>query len=151
MRDNFSMAAKQLLASRVNHKCSNPICERPTSGPATGLDRAVNIGEAAHITSAAARGPRYNARLTPDQRRSVSNGIWLCAVCAKLIDSDIDRFPVVVIEHWKKQAEDSARSGLERIAIHLIGRAHARVPIVASLPYQEARLQLITAGWQPLL
>ncbi len=151
MRENFSAAVKKLLASRVNYKCSNPICSRPTSGPSIELNQSVNIGEAAHITAAAQRGPRYNELMTYEQRTSAANGIWLCSVCAKLIDSDIDRFPVSVIEHWKKQAEESARSGLDGIAIAPLGRAHARVPVVASLSYHEARQQLISAGWQPLL
>lgn len=151
MRDNFSAAAKKLLASRVNYKCSNPICSRPTSGPSTEVTRSVNIGEAAHITAASQGGPRYNDLLTSAQRTSASNGIWLCSVCAKLIDSDIDRFPVALIQHWKKQAEEGARSGLDGVPVAPLGRAHARVPVVASLSYHEARQQLVSAGWQPLL
>jgi hypothetical protein len=89
-RDEFRAATIRTLASRAGHCCCNPECLRPTSGPAVAEDKSVNVGEAAHIT-AAAPGPgakRYDASLTQEERRAASNGIWLCELCAKLIDTD---------------------------------------------------------------
>ena len=74
-RDEFRAATIRTLASRAGHRCSNPECLRPTSGPAVAEDKSVNVEEAAHIT-AAASGPgakRYDASLTQEERRTASN------------------------------------------------------------------------------
>lgn len=87
--DDFRLDVKEQLAKRAGMLCSNPNCRQPTSGPAIDDDRSVNIGAAAHITAASPRGrPRYDASLTSKERRSISNGIWCCQNCAKLIDND---------------------------------------------------------------
>jgi hypothetical protein len=112
-RDDFSQKIKDLLAKRVGFKCSNPGCSRVTSGPQADPNGAINIGVAAHITAAAADGPRYDASLTIEQRTDGGNGIWLCQTCAKLIDSDMTRYTVAVIREWKELAETSAQRDLE--------------------------------------
>jgi len=76
----------------------------------------LNLGVAAHITSASEGGPRYNANLTNEQRCNSDNGIWLCQNCAKLIDNDVTRYPEAVIRAWKTLAELSIRSELKAIA-----------------------------------
>jgi hypothetical protein len=107
-RDEFSKPTKVKLAARAAYLCSHPDCRRPTLGPAVGSDGVVNVGEAAHITAAATDGPRYNRDLSPDERRSYENGIWLCAVHAKQVDSDEKHFTVEQLRKWKKQAETDA-------------------------------------------
>jgi len=52
--------------------------------------------------------------LSHEERSSIENGIWLCQSCARLIDADPERYPVHVLRHWKKQAEDRARQALEK-------------------------------------
>lgn len=104
-RDDFSKPVKKQLADRVRHACSNPECENPTMGPDSGEEKTINIGVAAHITAAASGGKRYDPSLTPDQRKSISNGIWLCQSCSKLIDSDEQLFPVEKLRGWKRAAE----------------------------------------------
>jgi ribosomal protein L37AE/L43A len=47
-----------------------------------------NIGVAAHISGAAPGGPRYDASMSSEARKSINNGIWLCANCARLVDGD---------------------------------------------------------------
>jgi hypothetical protein len=109
-RDEFRAATIRTLAGRAGHCCSNPECLRPTSGPAVAEDKFVNVGEAAHIT-AAAPGPgakRYDTTLTQEERRAASNGIWLCELCAKLIDTDEARFTVELLRKWKQDAEERA-------------------------------------------
>jgi hypothetical protein len=76
----------------------------------------VNVGVAAHITAASAGGPRYNPELSPEQRRHIDNGIWLCQNCAKLIDSDISRFNEALLRAWRIIAEDRARNSLGKTA-----------------------------------
>jgi len=78
----------------------------------------MNIGVAAHIC-AAAPGPgarRYRADMTPQQRKSHENGIWLCQDCAKAIDSDDPAFSEEVLHGWKhKHAQDMWRSIIHKV------------------------------------
>lgn len=91
-------------------RCSNPACKRATIGPEDEGAGTVNLGAAAHITGASAAGPRYDSSLTPEERRSAANGIWLCQMCAKLVDDDDDRFSAELLHEWKRNAEQSART-----------------------------------------
>jgi tetratricopeptide (TPR) repeat protein len=119
MRDaDFSEAIKRVLAQRVCHRCSNPDCKSPTSGPQIDPSKALNIGVAAHITAASLGGPRYELALSSAERQDVTNGIWLCQDCAKLIDNDALRFTVEVLRKWKAQSEAEA--------LDLIGKTIAR-------------------------
>ena len=108
MRDNFSAPTKRILAGRAGHHCSNPGCGQPTSGPALDENRVVNVGEAAHITAASPGGKRYNSALTPEERGSSQNGIWLCKQCAGLIDQDDEQFTTPVLQQWKREAVNRA-------------------------------------------
>jgi hypothetical protein len=74
---------------------------------------------AAHITAAASDGPRYDVRLTPEQRRHPDNGIWACQSCGKLIDNDKQRFTVEILRQWKKDAEARALERLEKSGLPL--------------------------------
>ena len=56
--DDLIAPTKRLIASRAGYLCSLPNCFAPTSGLALDEQRAVNIGEAAHITAAQPNGPR---------------------------------------------------------------------------------------------
>ena len=91
IRDDFTSATKELLANRVGRRCSNPACRKLTCGANTNPEKITNIGVAAHICAAAQGGPRYDASMTPEERKSFENGIWLCQSCSKLIDTDITR------------------------------------------------------------
>ena len=113
MRDDFSRKVKDTLAKRVGQRCSNPSCQHSTVGPHDHPDKSVNVGVAAHITSAAAGGSRYDPTLTAKQRSAIGNAIWLCQTCAKLIDSDVSRYTVDMINKWKDQAEVVAQQDVE--------------------------------------
>lgn len=104
-RDDFSQNTKDSLCARVGGKCSNPNCGKDTTGPHSDPKKRVSIGQAAHITAAAEGGPRYNPKLTPEQRKSAENGIWLCNSCAKMIDDDEKQYPVELLKTWKYIAE----------------------------------------------
>lgn len=110
-RDNFLQTVKTALANRVGHCCSNPECRKPTIGPSSDEGKFINSGVAAHIT-AAAPGPgaaRYDAALTSIERRAFSNGIWLCGICATIIDRDENQFTTTLLQKWKREAEERAR------------------------------------------
>ncbi|MCD8052465.1 MAG: HNH endonuclease [Lachnospiraceae bacterium] len=105
-RDDFSSATKELLANRVGRKCSNPMCRKLTCGANENPEKITNIGVAAHICAAAKGGPRYDESMTPQERKSFENGIWLCQSCSKLIDTDTTRYTKEILQNWKRIAEE---------------------------------------------
>lgn len=114
MRDDFTLATKEQLAKRVGYRCSNPECRSLTVGPRSDVERAVNIGVAAHITAASPGGPRYDPAASPTDRSSRGNGILLCANCAKLIDDDPAQYTRELLGYWKYTAEQQASNDLGR-------------------------------------
>ena len=56
---------------------------------------------------------RYDASLTPEQRSSIDNGIWLCQNCAKMIDSDENRYTVELLRNWKAKAEENVDRSIQ--------------------------------------
>jgi hypothetical protein len=115
-RDDFTDATKNKLGKQVSWNCSRPGCVAPTTAATADGNGVIMIGRAAHITAAASGGPRYDFRLTPAERKSVNNGIWLCATCANLIDADESAFSEEQIREWKRTAQKRAR--LELVLSH---------------------------------
>lgn len=113
MRDDFKADVKDLLAKRVGMKCSNPNCRRTTSGPQEDPKKVLNIGVAAHIAAASKGGPRYDRRMSSQERRSEANGIWLCQTCAKLVDNDETRYTVDLLRRWRRLSEEAALLDIE--------------------------------------
>lgn len=111
-RDEFSATTRRKLAGRAGNVCSVPTCRLPTQGAATGSDDVVDVGIAAHITAAAPGGPRYDPTLTSQQRREAANGIWCCTIHGKLIDDDVQAYPVEKLRQWKAQAEEASARAL---------------------------------------
>lgn len=107
MRDDFPKSVIEMLGKRVGLRCSNPSCRKLTSGPHSNQAKALNVGVAGHITAASLGGPRYDPSLTPEQRCSIENGIWLCQTCGKLVDNDAIRYPKSLLREWKRQAEEA--------------------------------------------
>ena len=117
-RDDFSERTKNQIAKRAGWLCSFPACRVPTVGATSSGDGEINIGTAAHICAAAPGGPRYDANMSPDERRSANNGIWMCRDHGKAIDSDDPQFTVELLHEWKKQAqEESWRRVLQNEAL----------------------------------
>ncbi|MBI4161741.1 MAG: hypothetical protein HY509_04760 [Acidobacteria bacterium] len=105
-RDEFLKSTRDALAARAGMRCSNPSCRRATAkGDPTDPENWIDLGIAAHITAASAGGPRYDPSLTPEMRRSASNGIWLCHHCAKEVDSTASTYSAETLRTWKQQAE----------------------------------------------
>jgi len=104
-RDEFLQPVKDRLAKRAGFMCSNPDCRAVTSGPHDDGKRAISVGVAAHIAAAASDGPRYNSYQSSAERADISNGIWLCQTCSRLIDSDTKRFPEGILHQWAREHE----------------------------------------------
>jgi hypothetical protein len=121
-RDDFLEPVKKSLAERVGYRCSNPTCRKLTSRPhPTKAAEVIRAGVAAHITAASPGGPRFDLALSPEERTSAENGIWLCETCARVIDgAAADIYPKELLRHWRQDAERSAavaaRTGPDVIA-----------------------------------
>jgi hypothetical protein len=110
-RDGFTKDICRTLQERAGNHCSRPDCRRLTSGPNLQEDKATRTGVGAHITAASRGGPRYNPALSPLERSSAANGIWLCELCARIVDADPIRYPVALLYAWKQAAEEWAHKG----------------------------------------
>jgi hypothetical protein len=108
---DFTQKTKDTLAKRAGQTCSNPECRRPTSSAHSEDDKAINLGEAAHIRAARKGKARYDQNMTDGQRRLISNGIWLCKECARKIDLDEKRYTADLLCNWKKAHEDYIAEG----------------------------------------
>lgn len=106
-RDDFPREVKDRLAKRVGLRCSRPDCRLPTAGP-DATEGITNTGVAAHIGAASPGGTRYDETMTPEQRASINNGIWLCQTDAKMVDDDEVAYPAPLLHQWKSDAEHMA-------------------------------------------
>ena len=108
-RHDFTERTKQQIALRVGYRCSDPNCRIGTIGASSDGNSVINVGVAAHICAASSGGPRYDPNMSEDERRSATNGIWLCQVHAKAIDSKDPKYTVELLRSWKEQAQTEAR------------------------------------------
>jgi hypothetical protein len=164
-RDDFPKAVIRTLAERANQRCSNPGCGRVTSGPHLKSNKSIIVGVAAHICAAAPGGKRYDPDMTPEQRSSIDNGIWLCSTCAKLIDSDDSKYTPEFLRKWKKDHENSVSKQLvspglvEREFVEAVPQLSIQKPSVQSELKVEAKkdseyykitaADLVRAGFRP--
>lgn len=105
-RDNFSGPTKDLLAKRSGYICAYPGCRRMTV--AVSEDRKSGLtmtGVAAHITAAQAGGPRYDSLMSPEERSSERNGVWMCQTHGKAVDDNASKCTVEELRRWKAQHE----------------------------------------------
>jgi hypothetical protein len=111
-RDDFPDNIKEALAKRAGYRCSFPKCGVITTGPSNETESSVsNSGMACHISAASpGKGARrYRPEMSATERKSISNGIWMCYTHGKLIDTDESRFTIEKLHTWKKLAELRAR------------------------------------------
>ena len=107
-RENFSLSTRRIIAQRAGYLCSYPGCTCGTVGPAEDSNKSINVGEACHICAASPQGPRYDPKMTKEERVSALNGIWMCRTHAAEIDRDINRYTVDLLKKWKEEAEKRA-------------------------------------------
>jgi tetratricopeptide (TPR) repeat protein len=102
------------LADRANNRCSFPECNIGTSSASEeSSSGVVSIGVAAHIYAAAPNGPRFEEKMTAQERSGIENGIWLCATHSVMVDRDRVRYtPEVLID--MRQAHEQAIAAEQR-------------------------------------
>jgi hypothetical protein len=107
-RDDFTEKTKRQIAKRAGWLCSYPPCRNPTIGATSDSEGEISIGTAAHICAAAPGGPRYDPNMSPEERRSAKNGIWMCRDHGTAVDSNDPEFTVERLRGWKKRAEEES-------------------------------------------
>ena len=112
-RDDFKQSVKTKLRERVAGRCSKPDCRVQTSGPTQDPEKVNNIWQGPLIfVQRAPGGSRYDSLMKRSERRSIDNGIWLCANHADEIDNDDSKYAIDELLKWKKFAEESAEKEL---------------------------------------
>jgi hypothetical protein len=107
-RDEFTEKDKLRIAKQAGWLCSDPSCRRPTIGSNSDGDGVINLGTAAHICAAAPEGPRYDPKMTREQRKSSNNGIWMCRLHGTAVDAKDSTFTVECLHEWKAQAQKNS-------------------------------------------
>jgi hypothetical protein len=123
LRNDFSQAVTSALARRASYICSNPDCRALTLCPSDEDPiKSIYVGRAAHITAASPGGARYDASLTPAERSDITNGIFLCSVCADKIDKNkgLD-YLADMLRRWKSNHETFVRKNLNKSVHSLLG------------------------------
>ena len=115
MPPDFNKVTKDILAKRAAFKCSNPDCRVSTVGPNVDSNKATPIGEAAHIFGARPNSKRYRSDMTDATRAEITNAIWLCRNCHKLIDSDDKKYTSNILFAWREEHEEYIQSKLGTI------------------------------------
>lgn len=117
-RDDFDQKTKRSAAQRVAYRCCFENCGRPTIGAKDNdISGTTNIGVACHICAASSNGPRYDPTMTPEERKSIENCIWMCQVHAHLIDEEEKKYTVEVLREWKNNAERQASEAISNYRI----------------------------------
>lgn len=140
-RDDFTKPTLRLMAQRAGYICSYPDCRQLTIGPSDDRKSGLTmVGVGAHITAASSGGPRYDGSLTPEERASEANGIWMCQLHGKQIDDNASRHTAIDLKRWKSQhqewvfariasADSLFKHGITNVSIENIGPFRERTSI----------------------
>ncbi|RYF61488.1 MAG: hypothetical protein EOO27_01825 [Comamonadaceae bacterium] len=91
LRDRVPHAQEKVVISRSGNKCGYPDCGiELTIDPQSAGDQPKATGKVAHIAAASPGGPRYDETMTPAQRSSADNLIYLCGPHHDAIDSQLE-------------------------------------------------------------
>jgi hypothetical protein len=104
-RDDFPVEVIRISKLRAAYICSRPTCRKFTIAPSLTGEMLVQYnGKVAHIAAAAAGGPRYVVDMLEEERKSISNAIFLCSNCAELIDKNngVD-YKTETLKTWKEE------------------------------------------------
>lgn len=74
--------------------------------------------------------------MSDQERREITNAIWLCRNCHKLVDTDPVRFPAEVLFGWRRSHEDEITKRVGKLSETLRLKATAReLPIFETCSY----------------
>lgn len=128
--NDFTARTRELLSQAVGFHCVRPGCQAVTSVLSADGTKMVSIGIAAHDAPASQFGPRWEDRdaagYTREQIRAYTNGAWLCASCARLVDVEPDLYPLSTLPVWQQQAVQARRNAQSRLPSDIDYRSSAK-------------------------
>lgn len=156
--NEFRKITVDVLAKRAGQICSNPDCKKHTSLAHSDPSKFIILGEAAHISGQKPSTARYNPKLTPEERRHASNGIWLCRDCHKIVDADENKFPLELLKKWKEEHEESIQTSrgltdkdlmqeVVRETLKSLGIVSENVPPVSIEALEDDNIKLSFVQW----
>jgi hypothetical protein len=108
----------RILFGKNAGRCAYPECGKLLVMSSLHVgDQPKNVGKVAHITAASPHGPRYDASLTTEQRRSEPNLILLCGDHHDAVDAQ----PAFHTTDWLKTAKADNEGRVSRGYQYLIG------------------------------
>jgi len=150
---DFSARTVETLSRRAALRCSNPDCDKLTTGPNTEDTKATNIGEAAHIFGARPGAARYRAEMSDEERGAITNAIWLCSDCHGQVDKDPARFPDTLLFLWREKHAEKLLTEIGKPG-ELIRRlaADRELRVLGELPlYAEQIVREKPSHWEYML
>ena len=169
-RDRVPPAQEKVVIARSGNKCAYPSCGTDlTMDPRADGDRPKATGRVAHIAAASPDGPRYDATMTPEERGSADNLIYLCSPHHDAVDSQLNLHTREFLQDAKRKheiaVERAVRNALGKVTfeeLKVVCTVLASAPMTSpkldvelALPVQEkielnklgqTSVQRITAG-----
>ena len=135
-RKSPSQSDIKLLYGLAAARCAFPGCKELCAASATKEDRAVPLGNIAHIVAYSNDGPRANPNLDEKDRNGYSNLILLCANHHELVDKQHGTHTTEDLRKWKSDHEQWICNQLKSSApdigfceLDLVTRALVAVPM----------------------
>lgn len=114
------------------NQCAAPDCDQSLEA----RDKKTSIAKICHIEAASPDGPRYNSKMTDDERRDFDNLILLCDECHSMIDNKDNKkeATVTLLKKWKRNHEDKCRQNKLINNPRLLNQA---VNAIASIKFEK--------------
>lgn len=103
---SITVRSRKMLWGRAANLCAYPDCKKRLIENESGLDDESIVGEEAHIRSERIEGPRYDAQFTIEKIDDYGNLLLLCRNHHKLVDDQVNTYPVDALIDIKKSHED---------------------------------------------
>ena len=98
---NISNEVMRLLYAHSGNRCAYPDCTNPIFE-----DDGQLTGECCHIKALSPGGPRYDASQTDEERNGVDNLMLMCSRHHAIVDKNVDRYTVEVLQEYKQMHEE---------------------------------------------
>ena len=115
-----SIASQEKVVTQRSHNaCAYPACGVAlVVEPRSPSDLAKSVGKIAHICASSPGGPRYDPTMSPRERGSAENLIFLCGTHHDAIDSQLDFHTVEFLRRAKAEHE----AACDRAVQHALGQ-----------------------------
>lgn len=122
----------KILCMRSGNRCAFPKCNKVLVEDKTEYDDESIVADIAHIKGEKPKAPRYDKNMADKEKNSYSNLILLCKIHHKLIDDQLNTYPVekllnmksshekLMIESTKKEVINVSFVELSIITKHLV-------------------------------